>query len=64
MTGGDAKIGLTDSNGNNDSKIEMLDNSKFEVVMVMTINVSVQPQNYGNVSKDTVFLWERWVISQ
>ena len=42
----------------------MPDNNKFEVIMVMIINVSVQPQNYGNVSKDTVFLWETWVISQ
>lgn len=42
----------------------MPDNSKFEVILVMSINVSVQPQNYGNVSKDTVFLWERRVVSQ
>ena len=42
----------------------MPDNSKFEVIMVMSINASVQPQHYGNVSKDTLFLWERWVVSQ
>ena len=42
----------------------MPDNSKFEVILVMSINVSVQPQNDGHVSKDTVLLWERWVVSQ